>query len=326
MKTPVSLEHPSRGDSQPEVTAERASLPWRALLALLGRLPQAAISRALGRIADLRIPRHLRSPLLSLFSIIVGINRDEVELPLAEYPSINAFFVRRLRSGVRSWPVEPATPGSPVDGFCGQWGTIESGRIVQAKGRLYSCADLLDDHEEARRFEGGSFLTIYLSPRDYHRIHAPAAGSISRARHIPGELLPVNLPGVLEIPDLFPRNERIVCYLDTPQGRICVVAVGAINVGRISTAFDPAWSGSPWDSGTGQEKSAGWVTNRPGVQGATHSYDPPVAVSRGEEIMAFHLGSTVVLLFEPGGFTLRPDLSPGVVMRLGEPIGDARGN
>jgi phosphatidylserine decarboxylase len=302
---------------------ERASLPWRALLALLNRLPQAALSRVVGRVADLRIPRPLRSSFLGLFSKIVGIDWQEAELPLAEYPSLNAYFVRRLRPGVRQWPQDPETLGSPVDGFCGQRGTIEAGQIVQAKGRWYSAADLLDDAEEARRFEGGDFLTIYLSPRDYHRIHAPAAGVIPRARHIPGALIPVNLPAVLETPNLFPRNERLVCYLDSPLGRVAVVAVGAINVGRISTAFDPAWTGQAGRTGAEAGEAGGWVTNRRGVTGATHNYAPPVEVERGEEIMAFHLGSTVVLLFEPGRIVVNRELTPGGVVRLGEPIGAA---
>jgi phosphatidylserine decarboxylase len=310
-------------EAPPAETPERASLPWRVLLALIGRLPQAAISRLVGRLADLRIPRRLRRPILSAFSIIVGVDRDEVELPLVEYPSLNAFFVRRLRPGIRQWPDAPGLAGSPVDGFCGRFGTIEAGRILQAKGRWFSSAELLEDEEEAARFDGGSFLTIYLSPRDYHRIHAPASGEIPKARHIPGALLPVNPPGVLEIENLFPRNERLVCYLDGPLGRIAVVAVGAINVGRISTAFDPAWSGAPWRSGEEPQTSIGWVTNRRDLPGITHTYAPPVPAERGEEIMAFHLGSTVVLLFEPGRFRLDPELRPGSVMRLGQPIGGA---
>jgi len=309
-----------------EETRPRASLPWRALLALLGRLPQASLSRTMGRLADLPIPRVMRGPVLGLFSAIIGIDRDEAELPLSEYPTLNAFFVRRLRPGLRRWPADPGVAGSPVDGTCGAIGRITGGRILQAKGRWYSCAELLDDPEAARAFEGGAFVTIYLSPRDYHRIHAPLGGSIYRARHIPGALLPVNLPGVLEIPDLFPRNERIICYLDTPAGRVAVVAVGAINVGRISTAFDPAWSGKPARGAAPEDTAARWVTNRPGVTGTTHDYDPTIAVERGEEIMAFHLGSTVVLLFEPGVYELSRDLSTGKVLRLGDPIAGPRGD
>lgn len=274
----------------------------------------------MGRLADLPIPRVLRTPVLGLFSKIVGIDRGEVELPLTEYPSLNAYFVRRLRPGVRRWPDDPGLATSPVDGTCGALGRITEGRILQAKGLWYSCAELLDDPGEARAFEDGAFVTIYLSPRDYHRIHAPLSGSIYRARHIPGALLPVNLPGVLEIPDLFPRNERIVCYLQAPAGRVAVVAVGAINVGRISTAFDPAWSGEPWRKDAPAGAPDGWVTNRRGVAGTTHDYDPAIGVERGEEIMAFHLGSTVVLLFEPGAYELSPDLATGKTLRLGDPI------
>lgn len=274
----------------------------------------------MGRLADLEIPRFLRTPLYNLFSVIIGIDRSEVELPLSEYRSFNAFFVRRLREGVRTWPADPTLLGSPVDGLCGQMGRIEGGEIVQAKGRWYSCAALLDDEDEARRFDGGQFLTIYLSPRDYHRIHAPVTGEISRARHIPGALFPVNPPGVLEIPDLFPRNERVICYIDSKAGRVAVIAVGAINVGRISTAFDPEWSGSPWGAEPRGQGAERWVTNRRGETGRTHDYDPPIGVGRGDEIMAFHLGSTVVLLFEPGSAGLLDELAPGRPIRLGEPI------
>lgn len=274
----------------------------------------------MGRLADLPIPRAMRAPVLGLFSKIVGINRAEVERPLSEYPTLNSYFVRRLRPGVRRWPDDPEVASSPVDGTCGAVGRITEGRILQAKGRWYSCAELLDDPEEARVFEGGAFLTIYLSPMDYHRIHAPLGGSITRARHIPGALLPVNLPAVLEIPDLFPRNERIVCYLETSAGRIAVVAVGAINVGRISTAFDPTWSGAPWREDAPANAPTGWVTNHRGVAGITHDYDPAIRVERGEEIMAFHLGSTVVLLFEPGEYDLSQKLATGTSLRLGDPI------
>jgi len=262
----------------------------------------------MGHLSDIELPRLLRAPFLRLVSLVLGIDQSEVELPLSEYPSLNSYFTRRLRPGVRSWPADPDYLGSPVDGVYGQVGEIVSGRIVQAKGRWYSAESLLSDPEEAARFEGGSFVTIYLSPRDYHRIHAPAAGKIEKARHIPGALLPVNPPGVLEIPDLFPRNERVICYIETKFGRLALVAVGAINVGRISTPFDPEWAGP----------GSGWVTNRRGVEGSTRLYAPPLEVERGEEVMAFHLGSTVVLLIERGGSELVSGLEPGTRVRLGE--------
>ncbi len=251
--------------------------------------------------------------MLGAFARAVGAVVAEAEHPLDEYPSLNAFFVRRLRPGARPWPENPAATGSPVEGVVGQVGRVEEGRLIQAKGRWYTAADLLGDADEAERFEGGIFLTLYLSPKDYHRIHAPVAGRVPHARHVPGGLLPVNVPAVAHLPDLFVRNERLVCYLDGPAGRLAVVAVGAYNVGRISASFDPLWA------------APAWATNRHGVLPATRRYDPAPSFERGEEIMAFHLGSTVVLLFEPGRIDLREGIEPGAAVRLGEEIGEISG-
>jgi phosphatidylserine decarboxylase len=294
----------------PDVTPQLPSRSWRTILGVLSTLPQGALSRSFGRIADIRLPRALRRPVLGAFARGVGIDLSEAELPMEEYGSLNEFFVRRLRPGLRSWPEEADVLASPVDGITGQHGTVTGGRAVQAKGRWYSAAELLGDDAEASRFEGGSFLTIYLSPRHYHRIHAPAGGHIHVARHLPGLLLPVNEAAVAHVPDLFSRNERLLCHIDGSIGRVGVVAVGAYNVGRISAAFDRQWN-APADSGS-------WVTNRSGLAPATHHYDPPVAIHLGDELMAFHLGSTVVLLLEPGAPPLREDLRPGQAVSLGE--------
>lgn len=301
----------------PDVTPDLPPRSWRALLRLLGRLPQGALSRSFGRVADVYLPPPLRRPVLGGFARAMGIDLAEAELPIESYPTLNTFFVRRLRAGVRDWPARDDLLASPVDGICGQLGTVHSGKILQAKGRWYSAAELLDDPAEAERFEGGAFLTIYLSPRHYHRIHAPCGGKIARARHVPGALLPVNAAAVAHIPDLFARNERLICYLDGPVGRVAVVAVGAYNVGRISAAFDPAWGGALGSVA----RHAGWATNRPGAVAADHHYEPPVELRMGDELMAFHLGSTVVLLTEPGGLALREGLAPGGAVRLGEGVG-----
>lgn len=271
---------------------------------MLHRLPQGALSRGFGRIADTPLPRALRRPVLTAFARATGIDVAEAELPLEAYGSVNEFFVRRLRAGVRSWPSDPRLLASPVDGVLGQLGHVEKGRLIQAKGRWYSATDLLASAEEAARFDAGSFVTIYLSPRHYHRIHSPVSGSIAVARHLPGTLLPVNAAAVTHVTDLFVRNERLLCHIDAEGGRSTLVAVGAYNVGRISTTFDQEWKG----------------TNRRDATAATHTYDPPREVRRGEEIMAFHLGSTVVLLLEKGIGALRPELRPGAPIRLGDPL------
>ncbi len=327
----------------PDVTPDLPPGRWRALLALLAHVPQGALSRAFGRVADLPIPLPVRPAILGGFARALAIDAAEAEHPLTDYGSLNAFFVRRLRPGARVWPSEPDVAASPVDAILGQSGTITDGLLVQAKGRRYTAAALLDEPAAAAAYEGGSFLTLYLSPRHYHRIHTPCPGHIPRARHLPGALLPVNAAAVAHLPEHFARNERLVCYVDADDnaggappaepagasaplggsgpavsgrslGRVAVVAIGAYNVGRISAAFDPAWHGGRGPSG--------WVTNRPGARAQTHTYDPPVPVAAGQEIMAFHLGSTVVLLFAPG-VTLEPGLTAGREVRVGQVVARA---
>lgn len=288
----------------PDVSPDVPGRTWRATLAMLERLPQAALSRSLGRLADVRVPRPLRSAVIGGFARAVGIDTAEAERPVQDYASINEFFVRRLRPDARRWPDDPDTVASPVDGIVGRHGRIHRGRLIQAKGRDYAAADLLDASDAAHKFEDGTFITIYLSPRHYHRIHAPCGGVIRAARYVPGSLLPVNAPAVQHVTNLFPRNERVVCSIASGPGTVAVVAIGAYNVGRISTAFDPEWAG-PGAS----------VSNR-GAPAATRHYSPPKPVRQGEEIMAFHLGSTVVLLVEPGLENTAPP--PGTEVRLGQ--------
>ena len=294
----------------PDVSPDLPTRNWQIILALLGRLPQGAMSRSFGRIADIQLPRAVRRRVLSTFASAVGADLSEVAADLEEFPSINAFFVRHLKEGARQWPADSAIIASPVDGIIGQFGEVTAGKAIQAKGHSYSIAELLADQAEAIRYEGGSFLTIYLSPRHYHRIHTPIAGTISSGTYIPGTLLPVNGPAVMHVPRLFARNERLICYVDSVAGRIPVVAVGAYNVGRISAAFDREWGG------TGRET---WVTNRRPLSIQSRSYDPPRPVETGGEIMAFHLGSTIVMLFEPQ-VRLNQGLEAGAEVKLGAPL------
>ncbi|MGH7565753.1 MAG: archaetidylserine decarboxylase [Gemmatimonadota bacterium] len=291
---------------------------WSAAIAALERLPHGALSRSAGRLADVPIPRPARRPVLAAFAKAVGADPDEAELPLEAYETLDAFFVRRLRQGARPWRADRSGAGSPVDGIVGQVGRTARGRLLQAKGLEYTAAELLGDAELAERLADGPFVTLYLAPRHYHRIHAPSRGRLSGARHVPGILLPVNPPAVASVPELFARNERLVCDLDGTAGDIAVVAVGATNVGRIESIFDPAWNGP-----------RGGVTNRRGAKGArgraidSRRYDPPIEIDAGDELMAFHLGSSVVILLEAGRFELDPRVVPGREIRVGDPLASA---
>lgn len=286
----------------PDVTPDLPSPGWRATIALLKRLPQGALSRGFGRLADTYIPVPLRRTVIGAFARTLGIDVSEAEFPIEHYTSINNFFVRKLKPGARPWPAGEDAIGSPVEAVVGQFGVIERGQLLQAKGRWYTAPALLGDPGEAARYEGGSYITLYLSPRHYHRIHAPVSGTIGLARHVPGYLLPVNAPSVSHVANLFAVNERLVCYVDSALGRIAVVAVGAYNVGRITAAFDAELS-----------------TNRRKSEIADRVYEPSVHVRAGDEIMAFHLGSTVVALFEKG-VRLDADLTVGGDVLLGEQI------
>jgi phosphatidylserine decarboxylase len=289
------------------VTTKLVSARWRILIAMLARLPQGGLSRITGRVARLTIPRPLRAPLLGAFARSLGAAIDEAERPLLEYRSLDEFFVRRLRPGVREWPCDPDVVASPVDGVIGEFGRIESGQALQAKGRHYSLAQLLDSPDWAR-YEGGDFITFYLSPRHYHRVHAPVSGRVPHTHWIPGALMPVNLAAIELVDDLFPRNERVVCWLeDSAAGSIAVVAVGAFNVGRITAAFDPDVS-----------------TNAPRASARTRTYESPIRVQQGDEILAFHLGSTVILLFEPGRIAWKDSVENGREIRLGQAIASLR--
>lgn len=242
---------------------------------------------------------------------MVGANVEEAEKPISEYGSVNAFFVRHLRVGARRWPSDPELLVAPTDGAFGAAGRIENGTLIQAKGINYTATELLGgDSDQAAIFEGGQFVTIYLAPRNYHRIHTPLPGHVVRARHVPGRLLPVNVPAVNSIDGLFSRNERLICTVAGALGPVAVVAVGAYNVGRISTAFDPAWSG----------RVGGWITNRGAPPPELRSYRDPIPVAAGDELMAFHLGSTVVILIGPG-VRLAETVVPGRPIQVGEIIG-----
>jgi phosphatidylserine decarboxylase len=227
---------------------------------------------------------------------------------LRAYPHLAALFTRALRSDARPLDPDPRALLCPVDGTVSQIGPIADGRIVQAKGHDYSVQDLLGGRAELHRlFEGGSFATIYLSPKDYHRVHMPLAGDLKEMIHLGGRLFSVNGVTAALVPGLFARNERVVSVFGTDAGPMALVLVGAIFVGGIETV----WEGevAPWIPSTSQRR---WRYAGEGKR---------VGLGRGEEMGRFNLGSTVVLLLPAGAVVWDPALRPGSKVRLGQRLG-----
>jgi phosphatidylserine decarboxylase len=224
---------------------------------------------------------------------------------LSGFKNFGEFFARPILADLR-----PVAPGkevvvSPVDGLVSEAGVSEGGRLVQAKGIDYTAAALVGDERVGARLAGGRYATIYLSPRDYHRIHFPLGGRVLGWRYVPGKLWPVNPASVRTVPGLFTVNERLVTLLDSPLGLVAIVAVGATVVGRVRASFDPAVP----------------VTNLAGAGAQSRDYAKPLPVTKGQELGAFEMGSTVILVFEPGRVAFAPGIAPGARVRVGEAIG-----
>lgn len=273
---------------------------------LLHWFPKQVFSRGMGWASKLMVPRPLRDPIYRGFAWRFGVDLSELDRPLAEFPRFDEFFCRPLPDGARAISGDEQALISPCDGVLSGYGTTEpGGTCIHAKGQEYTVAGLLNDQAMAQRFVGGTFATIYLAPHNYHRVHSPLDGDVIGFRHIPGARFPVNPLSVRTIPRLFMRNERLVTYLHTPDfGDVAVVMVAATGVGNITVSYEPSLAtpaGGP-DRGAcsyerGQEK--------------------PLA--KGEELGMFHLGSTVILLFEPGCAQI--ELAAGSEVRLGQPLG-----
>jgi phosphatidylserine decarboxylase len=255
------------------------------------------------------LPLPLRGLAYRAFARAVGANLDEIELALAGYDSLGDFFARRLRPGARQ--IDPAADAiiAPCDGVIAARGIAASGSLVQAKGRTYQLAELVADAEFAGRLTGGAYVTIYLAPRDYHRVHAPVGVQVLGYDYLPGALWPVN-PRLAERRDgLLTRNERVVIRMNAGAlGHVALVMVGASGVGNIRLAPALSPPGSPIDS-------AAW--RAAGEPRRTELAS--VAVARGDELGAFRLGSTVVLVFEPGKVELAGEV--GAPIRFGERVG-----
>ena len=263
-------------------------------------LPKRAITEFGRHIASMR-GGAITTGIIRWFIGKYGVNMAEAANPnISSYASFNDFFTRALQAGAR--PLADADLICPVDGAISQVGAIAGDQIFQAKGHHYSTTALVGgDRELAARFDGGSFATIYLSPKDYHRIHMPADGRLSRMIYVPGELFSVNPATARGVPGLFARNERVVCVFESARGPFVLVLVGATIVGSMATV----WHGVVNPPRTREVRD--WRYNA-----------EPVALRQGEEMGRFLLGSTVVLLFPQGPCRFNPAWTPGAAVRLGE--------
>lgn len=272
----------------------------RLLILITSVLPTHAMSRAAGWLGNRSVPVRFRPAVYGAFSRIFGAVPEEAELELTEYPTLNAFFTRSLAPGLR--PVTPNALISPVDGTVGASGTIADDVLLQAKGRNYSLATLLGNADLAQRLDGGSFITLYLAPKDYHRVHVPVEGEIVAATYIPGKLWPVNVHAVTHVADLFAVNERLVVTIRRHDAVAVMVLVGATMVGMTRVAFDDLHTNA----------------RRREVQHRT--YDPPIPVRAGGPLGHFEFGSTIILLCSSDCGTIEP-LPERYAVRMGQRIG-----
>ncbi len=269
-------------------------------------LPQHLLSRCVGRLAASETP-WLKTMFIHWFARRYRVDMSEAaNSDLASYASFNAFFTRALRNGARS--IDPASDSiiCPADGAISQAGYIEGDRVLQAKGQWYSALELLGgDAELAATFDDGAFATIYLSPRDYHRVHMPITGQLRRTIYVPGDLFSVNQTTADNVPRLFARNERLVCLFDTACGPVAVILVGAMIVAAIETVW------------------AGHVA--PSARRTVRSETPAaIQLDKGAEMGRFKLGSTVVLLFGKNTVTWDSAVTAGATVRMGQRIGVQR--
>lgn len=282
------------------------SLTSRALIELLRMLPRTAVSRLAGRLADLELPSPLQRWEILLFARLAGVDLSEVPRPLGAYASLQEFFTRPLPPGARPIDAEPTALVAPCDGFWGESGRIDGEWLLQVKGRRYTAAALLGGGASAARYADGHFATFYLAPHNYHRFHAPCDLAVDAAEQLGGTLWPVNRAGLYGVDGLFAQNERIVVHA-TPVAAggkrgICMVAVGAIMVGKVRVVFDDL------------------TTNTGSTVGARRIYRPGIEFARGAEWGRFEFGSTIILLASPDtvDFDVQP---PGTPLRMGTRIG-----
>jgi phosphatidylserine decarboxylase len=272
----------------------------RTLLTLLNLLPKNLLSRFMGFLANLSISKAF----IPWFAKRYKIDLNEAEKDISDYPTLNQFFTRHLKAGVR--PIhkldDPSNVVSPVDGKIAQMGNIVNGAMIQAKGLDYQLNHLIGSTLEAEAYQDGYYMTIYLAPTDYHRMHHYATGIIQKMRVIPGQLFPVNALAVNNVRNLFPINERITTYIENTFGqKSAIVKVGATVVGKIKLAYHKAES----NKGLAMAKT----------------FETPIDVKKGDELGYFAMGSTVVMLFEKASFQVNEKLKAGDAVRVGEDLG-----
>lgn len=262
-------------------------------------VPQQKLSRVVGKVAASENPL-LKNIVIQAFKAKYGIDMSIAQQQNAlKFKSFNEFFTRSLKDGVRAIDSDPNSIVSPADGAISQLGKINQGDIFQAKGQSFSVEKLIGDPQLAEPFKQGEFATVYLSPKDYHRVHMPYAGTLTETLYIPGELFSVNQTTAENIPGLFARNERMVCLFDTDLGRMAVVLVGAMIVAGIETVA------------TGKVKPTGRLE-------LNHHQLP---LQKGDELGRFYLGSTAVILFEKDKMNWDAAFKANSVVVMGEALG-----
>ena len=242
-------------------------------------VPKRLLSRATGVAMRLPLPKGVAAVTIPAFARMFKIMAEEAEFPAHAYGSLDAFFTRKLKAGARPLGGDLV---HPADAKLTEQGPVVRGQLVQAKGWTYELAEFLGDEALARAYEDGTYYAYYLCPADYHRVHAPTAGDLVSARHIPGLLWPVNEWSVTNVKRLFCLNERVVLNFRSPRGRWSLVMVGATNVGHMTITVDPSIVTNRWRWGAPTDRA----------------YAPAIAVGTGDEVGMFHLGSTVICVFE----------------------------
>ncbi|NWO07986.1 MAG: phosphatidylserine decarboxylase [Alteromonadaceae bacterium] len=268
--------------------------------------PQLAISHLAGRLADSARASGLRHRVIKWFIGRYGVNMNEAAEPdFTTYPTFNAFFTRALKEGVRPIAGGNEVFVSPVDGTISQLGQVSQDRVFQAKGQSFSLLELLGGNpEQAEAFTDGEFATLYLSPSDYHRIHMPMAGTLREMVYVPGKLFSVNPTTAAHVPNLFARNERVVCLFDTDAGPLALVLVGAMIVGSVETTW------------------AGIIAPNPHqVSHWQYDGDDAPRFEKGEEMGRFRLGSTVIAVMPRGAVQWNKEQVAAKNVRLGEAFG-----